>query len=200
MFRKAIPLNSTLLDIGCGPYPSLASPIKGAKFCCADISKENLHNIKRQKSKLHDLVLCDAELLPFRDFAFEGVISFGLLHHLPQPKNAAKEINRILRTKGVLIAHEPSSFWTGHMESLYEKGFNLDEINSILSNFSQTTISTRNHKKLEFVIQTTCYYFRPILPGRLIISIWLLAFNLEAILHKFGIRGTDFIIISRKYD
>jgi ubiquinone/menaquinone biosynthesis C-methylase UbiE len=51
----------------------------------------------------------DAESLPFHDESFELVVGHALLHHLPEPDAALREIHRVLAPGGeVLIAGEPT--------------------------------------------------------------------------------------------
>src|SRR5258706_15301897 len=46
------------------------------------------------------LLSADAENLPFPDSTFDYVYSWGVIHHSPDPKTAAKEILRVLRPGG----------------------------------------------------------------------------------------------------
>ncbi len=201
VLKKVLEPNSVLLDVGSGPYPSITNSTSSySLLCCVDISKGNLHNLRKKKQKNCHLVLCDAETLPFKDSTFSGVICFGLLHHLPQPSEAGIEINRVLKVRGLLMGHEPSAYWTGKMESPHERGFSKNELRIVLSRFNNCYISTRNHRKIEFITLATCYPFRRLNLFTVVIKIWILTFKLEAFFDSLGIKGTDFFILCRKDD
>jgi len=98
------------LDIGCGT---------GLVLCCMpahtvglDINKWAL-----EKAKIHapetQLVLADADHLPFRRDAFSTVTIFEVLEHVESPKRVLKEICQILESSGILIGSVPreSPFW-----------------------------------------------------------------------------------------
>jgi ubiquinone/menaquinone biosynthesis C-methylase UbiE len=63
-----------------------------------------------------NLQVADAESLPYEDNSFDTVYSYGVIHHSPNTKQAAKEIYRILKPKGeakVMIYHKYS--FVGYM-------------------------------------------------------------------------------------
>jgi ubiquinone/menaquinone biosynthesis C-methylase UbiE len=48
--------------------------------------------------------VADATALPYEDDSFDAVIISNALHIIPEPERALREINRVLRPDGVLIA------------------------------------------------------------------------------------------------
>jgi SAM-dependent methyltransferase len=50
-----------------------------------------------------ELVVADAERLPFDDSTFDCVYSFGVLHHTPDMGRAVRELHRVLRPEGYAL-------------------------------------------------------------------------------------------------
>jgi ubiquinone/menaquinone biosynthesis C-methylase UbiE len=48
----------------------------------------------------------DAKSLPFAEAEFDAVISNSILHHIPEPGSVLGEMNRVLRTGGVLFVRD----------------------------------------------------------------------------------------------
>jgi len=98
------------LDIGCGT---------GLVLCCMPAHTVGL-DINRwalEKAKTHvpktQLILADADYLPFRRNAFSTITLFEVLEHMNSPRHVLREICRVLETSGILIGSVPreSPFW-----------------------------------------------------------------------------------------
>jgi ubiquinone/menaquinone biosynthesis C-methylase UbiE len=98
------------LDIGCGT---------GLVLCCMPAHTVGL-DINRwalERAKVHapktQLILADADHLPFRRNVFSTITFFEVLEHMDNPKHVLREICRILETSGILIGSVPreSPFW-----------------------------------------------------------------------------------------
>ena len=96
-----------------------------------DASAEMIAEAKRdnQSAKLHFSVQ-DMFCLPYADGSFDAVIVSNALHIVPQPEKALREIRRVLKDDGVLIAptftHAGNSF-SGKVRAFFMKlaGFPL---------------------------------------------------------------------------
>jgi len=56
-----------------------------------------------QSAGLHrgiDFIVGDARHLPFQAGAFDSVVSFHALHHIPEPEQALREFRRVTRRSG----------------------------------------------------------------------------------------------------
>ena len=62
--------------------------------------KQNLQNC--------DLVVADAENLPFPDKSFDFICLVGVLHHLPHQAKGIKELKRVLKENGKIFISEPT--------------------------------------------------------------------------------------------
>lgn len=51
-------------------------------------------------------LLGDAERLPYRDGAFDAVVNFGIIHHLPDWRQGIAEVGRVLRPGGAFYFEE----------------------------------------------------------------------------------------------
>lgn len=112
------------LDVGCGTGVILRNLPLGSVGL--DINPWNVRRAKRYASKA-DLVLGDAENLPFKENAFLTIICSEALEHLENPYRSVREMYRVLKNTGVLIGSvpHPSFLWRlvdwGHMKLSNEK-------------------------------------------------------------------------------
>ncbi len=89
-----------VLDAGCGKgqYAHLLGDWVGIDY-----------SIEGLKAARGDRVLADAEHLPFKDGCFDTVFASELLEHVSDDVMAVEEMNRVLRSDGLLIASTPNS-------------------------------------------------------------------------------------------
>ena len=100
------------IDVGCGTgfVTGFELPHYGM-VVAADISRKMLEVAKKRlgRWKSLNLVVCDAEFLPFKDGVADLVSVSSVLHHLPRPFSSLKEVSRILKRDGfVYVTREPS--------------------------------------------------------------------------------------------
>lgn len=89
-----------LLDVACGPgWLSAAALKRGARVTALDLTEEMVAMARRRCPEA-EVVVGDAEHLPFPANHFDAVVcNFGILH-LPQPERAIAEAYRVLRSGG----------------------------------------------------------------------------------------------------
>ena len=99
-----------IIDVGCGTGVTLQNlPEESVGL---DINPWNIKRAKKHAAKAH-LVVGDIEYLPFRNNAFSTAICSEVLEHLEHPLKVVTEINRCLKSNGLLVGSvpHPSLIW-----------------------------------------------------------------------------------------
>jgi SAM-dependent methyltransferase len=97
-----------VLEIGLGQGADSEQIIKrGGIWTGMDLTQESVDRV-RMRLALHELSHESIQKgsvleLPFENHSFDIVFSHGVLHHVPQLKNAQREIKRVLKSNGELI-------------------------------------------------------------------------------------------------
>lgn len=119
LFEENVAPGSSCLDIGCGDGrtsgPWLLS--HGCRYLGLDISEHAVQEARKQGFDAE--VIKDANALPVPDQSIDVAVCVEVLEHLFAPKEAAKEIYRVLRPGGRLIATVPNIvYWKRRVGSL----------------------------------------------------------------------------------
>ncbi|MDI3339106.1 MAG: methyltransferase domain-containing protein [Sphaerobacter sp.] len=102
-------IHGQLLLLGCGAgryLRAIARARPDLTLHGADLSRSALREAQWRAPR-HHLVCLDASLLPYRDGAFDAVLFFDLLEHVPEHRRMLAEVARVLRPGGVLHAFVP---------------------------------------------------------------------------------------------
>lgn len=130
-----------LLDAGCGIGQYVTgSKILGFKSQGIDISPESVKIARKRGEKI---TLGDMRDLKFKDSSFNIVLAGGSIEHFPETDKALKEINRVLKNKGVFLMNVPYKYSLfilnkklqqlfGLWKMGYEKSFSISEIKNKL--------------------------------------------------------------------
>ena len=141
--------NKVILDAGCGAgYSSqlIIKEFQPKELFAFDILPEEVELAKRRGLSAN-LFVGDVTDIKLPSEKFDAVFIFDVLHHVPEWRNALKEINRVLKSGGVLLVQEPhkkaldeieryfkvyhpkeSRFeWPEFVEGLEESGFRVVE-------------------------------------------------------------------------
>jgi len=114
---------SSLADIGCGRchwsrllYPYLRAPARLAavdreKQWVAEGQKEFRRAFPQVAPELLNFVQGDATAIPLPDNSVDVATCQTVLMHLQQPRDALREMVRILKPGGLLICVEPNNLW-----------------------------------------------------------------------------------------
>ncbi|MFI5251989.1 MAG: class I SAM-dependent methyltransferase [Bacteroidota bacterium] len=154
---------TTLLDIGCGPGSLLRIGDEHGWQCTGlEISKWAVETGKNNGLDIIEGTLQDAQ---FQDNQFDIVSMFDVLEHLPIPHDYIREIWRILKPGGKLIAETPNidGFF---VRNLYRENADLVKPRDHLCIYSPST-ARRLLESYHFssVIIKTFPYCRKFTPG-----------------------------------
>lgn len=134
-----------LLDLGCGTGALAAlvlERVPGARLSCVDLSPEMVEVARKRLGDRADVLLCDAERLPFRDGSFDVVWCNDSFHHYPDPERAAFQAWRVLAPGGTFIigdAWQPAlaraimNAWMPHSKEGDVRIYSEAELRRILS-------------------------------------------------------------------
>jgi SAM-dependent methyltransferase len=123
-----------LLDLGCGTGYTLTRMPGGVRAVGLDNAPTALA-LAAGRPIGAPLVRGDATRLPFADESFDAVLALDVLEHLDRDVAAAREIRRVLKPSGVLIATAPAYrwLWSHHDEALdHRRRYRLREFTDLL--------------------------------------------------------------------
>lgn len=111
-----------LLDVGCGAGFLLeAAEEKGLFVSGIDISNKAV-KMARQIASNSDIVVGDAENLPYKACSFDFVTCLGTLEHLSDPLKGVKEIARVLKKGARANIIVPNLFSFVNIFKVYKEG------------------------------------------------------------------------------
>jgi ubiquinone/menaquinone biosynthesis C-methylase UbiE len=108
------------LDVGVGGsgYTVIEATRRGCRSVGIDLSFEGIKKARdfafmelNGKRNLCGFVVASAENLPFKDKTFTKLSSIAVLEHLPNDKQAIREIDRVVRFGGKVFLTVPNSYW-----------------------------------------------------------------------------------------
>lgn len=125
---EAIDLNlasARILDLGSGFGPFVTGCQSRGMECCGiemESSRVQVSAMRMQDTGLTNTVVQGVgEYLPYKDRAFDIVVSFQVLEHTNSPEAVLSEATRVLKEGGYLYFVIPNyhSFWEGHYAVLW---------------------------------------------------------------------------------
>jgi ubiquinone/menaquinone biosynthesis C-methylase UbiE len=104
-----------LLEIGVGTGKNMQHHPEGARVVAIDLSPRMIRKAAAKARRLGrevDLVIADAQRLPFRDGVFDGAAATFVFCSVPNPVAGLEEVNRVVRPGGRvdLLEHVRSGF------------------------------------------------------------------------------------------
>ncbi|CAM2904695.1 MerR family transcriptional regulator [Clostridium sporogenes] len=116
--------NIKILELGCGDASLWNKNFNHIPsnwdITLTDFSEGMLKDAKknlREKISRFNFKIVNAESIPFEEESFDVVIANHMLYHVPNINKALKEINRVLKSEGILFA---STVGKNHMKEIRE--------------------------------------------------------------------------------
>jgi len=104
-----LPNGARVLDVGCGTGANGPVLAQAGRFTVGvDFSAVPLKLDRGADREQLTRVQGDGELLPFRDGAFDLVVSLDVLEHLKDDRSGARELRRVVRPGGVVVVFVPA--------------------------------------------------------------------------------------------
>lgn len=146
--------NIKILELGCGDASLWNKNFNHIpsnwEITLTDFSDGMLKDAKKnlgEKRSRFNFKIVNAENIPFEEESFNVVIANHMLYHVPNINNALKEINRVLKSEGILFA---STVGKNHMKEIREIISTFD-IYSLTSESWESTDSFQLENGLKIV-------------------------------------------------
>lgn len=103
----------TVLEIGCGQGVGariIYDCFSPRKYVGIDLDSRMINRARRKGQGLEsaEFLQGDASSLAFEDETFDLVVDFGIIHHIPNWRDALAEVHRTLKTNGEFLFEELS--------------------------------------------------------------------------------------------
>ena len=119
-----LPANANILELGCGNavlWKECAKRIPaGWTITLSDLSDGMLDSAWRNlvvTGRNFKFEKIDAQSIPYADETFDAVIANHMLYHVPDRRQALKEMRRVLKDDGILFA---ATLGKNHMREMWD--------------------------------------------------------------------------------
>ena len=143
-----LPNNANILELGCGSgvlWKEAAKRIPaGWTITLSDLSDGMLDSAWRNlviTGRGFKFEKIDVQSIPYADGAFDAVIANHMLYHVPDRRQALKEVRRVLKDKGVLFA---STLGKNHMREMWDW---LERVGSVKRYIVTSAFTLENGKE-----------------------------------------------------
>lgn len=154
LLRKLNKKNPKILDFGAGTGNLTRHFVDlGCEVTACDVSQESL-NVLKKKNKNVKTVLISGKKLPFKNNSFDAVVTYSVLHHVPDYLFAVKEMVRVTKRGGfVYIDHEVNNnyYFPGEYLKEYQSLTKQNKIKRIIKLLKINKLFTWNFIRIVFI-------------------------------------------------
>lgn len=123
---SSLPKNKVILEIGCGSGHGtklIKKYFLPQKIEAIDLDPRMIILArKRVQDQTVSFHVASATKLPFKDNSFDAILEFAIIHHIPNWRDALKELHRVLKPGGEMILEDLSiETFAGFWGSFYRK-------------------------------------------------------------------------------
>ncbi len=117
ILKRYAPPRARILDVGCGTGATTASLSAFGNVSGIDMGPAAL---RHARARGLSVARGSAEQLPVRTAALDVLVSLDVIEHLDDDRRALREMLRVLRPGGILLATVPAYafLWSGHDEAI----------------------------------------------------------------------------------
>lgn len=162
--KQSLSVGQCVLEVGTGTgRQSMVAAKQGIRVVTSDISEEMLRVAiqiarKNNVASLMDMVVADAEALPFKKKQFNGCFAVGMLHHVHSPPKVIAEISRCALPDAPCFFYDPHDSpmrflfeWLMKVWKLYDEEASDDPL------FSENQMKAWTASRIEITTSISTY-------------------------------------------
>jgi ubiquinone/menaquinone biosynthesis C-methylase UbiE len=151
-----------ILDVACGKGVFLYYARKrGLHTYGIDISESSIGIVKKINPDF-EILVGDAENLPYSNNSFDYVTCLGSLEHFPNPTKGIREMSRVLKKNGRACIYVPNLFFIGHIYMAWRYGIEPSEAEQQFSEIFKTKRGWEEMLKKNGLRILKCYKYNTI--------------------------------------
>ncbi len=131
-------IEGDVLDVGCGEMPFRSLIGAEARYTGLDVPEAASFGMSQNP----DIAFFDGEYIPFPDASFDHVLCTEVLEHAENPEALIREMHRVLRRGGTLLATIPFAARVHHAPHDYHR-FTRYRLAILFRDFQMAEISER---------------------------------------------------------
>src|SRR5688572_5845445 len=107
-----LPKTAKILEIGSGAgWQASRLSSNGYDVIGIDIEQVSELSYNYKKERIHDVIIYDGHVIPFKDQTFDVIFTSSVLEHIPHLREFQKEMQRVLKNSGICVHLVPSPAW-----------------------------------------------------------------------------------------